>query len=251
MHPTRFVTIAVLITSPLAAQGRITSRTVLQATKTVTGQALEFPARGDKVIATVGTIKTKGQSGALTMRFPTSIHVLSGTVSLEITGKAPRAFKTGEAFVAPTRTAFTLANRGTVPTRFIAVAFAGEATPFAEQGAGARDFKADTVLETTTTWAGEPIIFPSGANQISVLMTSVPTAAVIAKHTHAHTQFVYMLEGEHTVEPAGHPRHSFSAGSAMIETTQPHVGTNAGHDVDRFVTVFAGKAGVPLSTLVH
>jgi quercetin dioxygenase-like cupin family protein len=217
----------------------------------VTGQALAFPARGDKVVALLASLKTKGQTGSTTLHFPTVIHALSGIVTVEMAGKAPRAVRTGEAIVAPMGAAFNLTNKGTVPTRFVIVSFTEDGQPWMSGAGVPRDFKADTVLETTTTWAGEPILFPAGANQIAVLSTSVPAGAVIAKHTHAHTQFVFMLQGEHTVEPTGHPKHSFAAGSAMIETTQPHVGTNAGHEADRFVTVFVGKSGVPLSTPVH
>ena len=239
------------IPSIAIAQARTSSTTVLQTTTTVTGEALAFPTRGDKVVALLATLKTKGQTGPVTQHFPTVVHVLSGSLSLEITGKPARSVATGKAVVLPMEKAANLANRGTVPARFVMVSFVEDGQPLSTPGGTARDFKADTVLETTTTWAGEPMLFPAGANQVAVLQSSVPVGAVIARHTHAHTQFVFMLQGEHTVEPTGHPKHSFAAGSAMIETTQPHVGTNAGHELDRFVTVFVGKVGVPLSTPVH
>jgi quercetin dioxygenase-like cupin family protein len=250
MNAFRAATIALLA---LATQpGRAQTRTLLQATTTVNGEPLLFPTRANLVTATITTLQASGQTGNYAPASPAAVYVLGGALTLTVMGLPPRTIRTGEAYIAPNRVAMNLTNRGSGAARFLTVYFGAEGQPLNKSGTGEpRGLQAEMVLQTTTTWAGEPILFPVGANQLSVLTSSVAPKGSIARHTHAHTQFVYVLDGEHSVQPAGRPARAFRAGEAMVETTQPHTGANPRTSADRFVTVFAGKAGVPLSTPAH
>ena len=242
--------IVLLAVSALPAGAQ--TRTLLQATTTVNGEPIRFPTRANIVTATLSTLQPAGQTGFYAPSFPAVVYVLGGTLSLDVTGRPARTVRSGETFVAPNKMAMNLANKGSSPAKFLTVYFGEEKQALNKSGTGEpRGLNTEAVLETTTTWMGEPILFPVGANQLSVLTSSVAPKGAIARHTHAHTQFVFVLDGQHGVQPAGRPIHTFRAGVAMVETTQPHTGTNPGSGADRFVTVFAGKAGVPLSTPAH
>ncbi len=189
-----------------------------------------------------------GQTGPQRFFVPTVLYVLEGTLTVEFESSAPRAVAAGQAAVPPTNIAVTERNVGTAPARWLMVTFADANKPATSPPAAPPiGLRATLVVRTTKTWTGEDIVFPLLANQLTVNVSESPPGAVTERHVHPHTQFIYMLEGVFTVQAEGPSTVSFAAGKALVETTRPHFGANRASTVQRYIAVFAGEAGVPLT----
>jgi quercetin dioxygenase-like cupin family protein len=106
--------------------------------------------------------------------------------------------------------------------------------------------KLTPILETTTTFSGQPIRFPQGDNQLSAVLAEVAPGGQVGKHMHPVPLFVYILEGTLTIEMEGHGTHAFSAGQGLAEVVNTwHNGRNLGDKPVRFLIVFAGQKGTP------
>jgi quercetin dioxygenase-like cupin family protein len=122
------------------------------------------------------------------------------------------------------------------------LAFGGDsAGPIAAVG-----LKLTPVLETTTTFTGQPIRFPQGENQLTAVIAEVAPGGQVGRHMHPVPLFVYILEGTLTLEMEGHGTHAFSAGQGLAEVVNMwHNGRNLGDRPVRFLIVFAGQKGTP------
>jgi quercetin dioxygenase-like cupin family protein len=106
--------------------------------------------------------------------------------------------------------------------------------------------KLTPILETTTTFTGQPIRFPEGENQLAAVLAEVAPGGQVGRHLHPVPLFVYILEGTLTIEMEGHGTHAFSAGQGLAEVTNMwHNGRNLGATPVRFLIVFAGQKGTP------
>ena len=238
--------------APTVAQPGITIHPLLQSKTTLTGQPIELPHFRNQVAAVLMELASGSQTGNMTVLFPSVFYQLEGTLSLEIPGQDPRTISAGNAIAAPLRTPFNGANRGATAAKFLAVYFGEQGKPFVERASGsvAQGLKTTTVLQTVTTWTGEPIVFPLSANQFTVLTVELAPGAANARHVHPPTEFIYVLGGVSSVEPSDHARRTFNPGEAFVETTIPHVGANRGTVGGRILIVFAGEAGAPLTVPV-
>jgi quercetin dioxygenase-like cupin family protein len=114
------------------------------------------------------------------------------------------------------------------------------------QQQGPIGLKLTPVLETTTTFSGQPIRFPQGENQLVAVIADVAPGGQVGRHMHPVPLFVYMLEGTLTIEMEGHGTHAFQAGQGFAEVTHTwHNGRNLGDKPARFLIVFAGQKGTP------
>ena len=102
------------------------------------------------------------------------------------------------------------------------------------------------ILQTSTTFTGQPIRFPEGDNQIVAVMAEVAPGGQVGRHLHPNPLFVYLLEGTLTIEMEGHGTHAFSAGEGMAEVVNTwHNGRNLGDTPVKFLIVFAAQEGTP------
>lgn len=102
------------------------------------------------------------------------------------------------------------------------------------------------VLQTGTTFTGQPIRFPQGANQFVAVLAEVAAGGQVGRHLHPNPLFVYMLEGTLTIEMEGHGTHAFRAGEGLAEVVNIwHNGRNLGDSPVRFLIVFAAQEGTP------
>lgn len=65
-------------------------------------------------------------------------YVIEGTVQLEVDGKAPQIFKTGETFFIPAGTIHTARNAGTTPAKVVSSYFAEKGQPLATPAPAAK-----------------------------------------------------------------------------------------------------------------
>jgi len=127
------------------------------------------------------------------------------------------------------------------------LALFGVATLHAQpQQHGPIGLKLTPILETTTTFTGQPIRFPQGENQLVAVLAEVAPGGQVGRHMHPVLLFVYMLDGRLTIEMEGHGTHAFQAGQGFAEVTHTwHNGRNLGDKPARFLIVFAGQKGTP------
>ena len=104
------------------------------------------------------------------------------------------------------------------------------------------------VSEDTTTDAGEPIRYLSTPNpEVSSMTLSLPPGAKTDWMTHPVPGYIYVLEGELTVEFEDGSRVVFKAGQGFLQArTKWHRGLNEGKTTMRFLAVFYGEKGTPV-----
>lgn len=226
----------------------ITRRAVLQTITTLAGQPLQFPLFRNEVAATLGELAPGGQTGPQRFFVPTVLYVLDGTLTVEFEGNPSRSIAAGQAIVPPTNLGANGRNLGTTSVKWLAVTF-GDSSKQAVSlpAAPPVGLRLTPLVRTTKTWTGESIEFPLLANQLTVNATESPPGAVTERHIHPPTQFIYVIGGVFTVQAEGANTANFTAGQALVETTRPHFGGNRANTVQRYVAVFAGEAGVPLT----
>jgi quercetin dioxygenase-like cupin family protein len=78
-------------------------------------------------------------------------------------------------------------------------------------------FNAATVLQTSTTIAGQPIEYPLFHNQVTALLVQISPGGQSGRHMHHAPMFIYILDGELTYELDGQPVKLYKAGQAFVE----------------------------------
>jgi len=107
------------------------------------------------------------------------------------------------------------------------------------------------VSADTTTAAGEPITYLSTANpEVTSAILTVPPGGKTQWMTHPVPGYVFILEGELTVEFADGRKLKFTKGQGFLQArTKWHRGVNEGNQTMRFLAVFYGEKGTP--TILH
>jgi quercetin dioxygenase-like cupin family protein len=126
------------------------------------------------------------------------------------------------------------------------------ATPglFAQAEPGyAQAIKATPLLRTTTTSAGQPIVYPKTENpEVTALLVEIPPGAETGWHRHPFPCYGYILSGALTVEFEGGATHSYKAGDALAEAVNVlHNGRNSGADPVKLVMFVTGEKGQPFT----
>lgn len=103
-----------------------------------------------------------------------------------------------------------------------------------------------TILQTSTTPAGQPIQFPLFRNQLTARLVEIAPGGQVGRHMHPVPVLVYILEGELTVEADGQPARTYKAGQGGVEVMNIwHNGLNRGPVPVKFFVVYAGEEGKP------
>jgi quercetin dioxygenase-like cupin family protein len=119
------------------------------------------------------------------------------------------------------------------------IVMAGAGVAFAQVG-----MKSSTVLQTTTTATGQPIQFPPSRNQFMGVVIELAPGGEVGRHLHPVPNFVFMLEGELTIETEGNAPRTYSAGQSFAESINTwHNGINRGTVPSKFIVVFASEEG--------
>lgn len=114
---------------------------------------------------------------------------------------------------------------------------AGDATQAAEAAAPPA-MQARTLLDTTTTWAGQAIEYPQGQARVVALEIELAEGGETGWHTHPFGSFAYVLEGELEISTADR-QHRVAAGQTLAEVVGlPHNGRNVGQGPVRLVVFY-------------
>ena len=102
--------------------------------------------------------------------------------------------------------------------------------------------------ELTTTTAGEPLHYLSTPEPVvSSEILTVPPGGVSRWMTHPVPAYLYILQGDLTLEFADGKRETFHTGQALLQSqTKWHRGRNDGQVPLRFLAVFLGSKGTPV-----
>ena len=104
------------------------------------------------------------------------------------------------------------------------------------------------LLQASTTPSGQPVEFPQVRNQFMAVHVEIAPGGQVGRHMHPVPVMVYILEGELTVEADGQQPRIYKAGQAALEVVNTwHNGLNRGSGLLRFVAVFAGEEGKPVT----
>lgn len=101
------------------------------------------------------------------------------------------------------------------------------------------------LLETSTTVAGEPVVYPtSGPAKVTALVVTIAPGAETVLHHHPAPMFAYILDGEVRVDYGAAGQRTFRAGDSFMEAMgQPHKGVNTGAAPVRILAVSMGADG--------
>jgi quercetin dioxygenase-like cupin family protein len=102
-----------------------TSAVVVQSSKTIIGQDIQYPLFRPEVTALLVTIAPGGQTGRHQHPVTEFAYVLEGTLTVAVEGQGEKVLTPGQGFIEATNTWHNGMNRGTVPVKILAV-FVGE-----------------------------------------------------------------------------------------------------------------------------
>jgi quercetin dioxygenase-like cupin family protein len=110
----------------------------------------------------------------------------------------------------------------------------------------ATGIRVTTLLQASTTPAGQPIQFPLFRNQLIVRRVELVPGGQVGRHLHPFPVLLYILEGEFTVEAEGQPPRTYKAGEAAVEVVNLwHNGFNRGAVPVKFLVIYTGEEGRP------
>ena len=109
--------------------------------------------------------------------------------------------------------------------------------------------RATPILKTTTTAAGQPIVYPKTENpEVTALLVEIPPGAETGWHRHPFPCYGYILSGALTVEVEGGKTASYKAGDAIVESVGLlHNGKNTGTEPVKLVMFVTGEKDQPFT----
>jgi quercetin dioxygenase-like cupin family protein len=117
--------VAALLATPLTAQVKFSSTSILQSTVTNAGGPITSPATDNaEVTALRVDIGPGGETGRHMHLYPAFVYVLEGAVDVEIEGGGSHSYKVGDSFLEAINTWHNGKNRGSRPVKLLVV-FAG------------------------------------------------------------------------------------------------------------------------------
>lgn len=128
MHPLRLRLAALFLSClvPLSVRGDdahytgdVTVRTILQTTRTATGQAIQYPSGTPEVTVLYVEIPPGGQTGWHIHPVPCYGYILSGTLTVELADGTSNTYAPGDALVETVDTRHRGVNRGAEPVRLV------------------------------------------------------------------------------------------------------------------------------------
>jgi quercetin dioxygenase-like cupin family protein len=117
--------------APAMGQQGQTTKQLLEATTTVAGVPLKYPAGQPRITAVLSTLEPGGTTPRHQHPVPTFIYVVEGTLAIDTDGAAPREVKAGDAFMEVEDTWHRNRNPSTTERVRYLLVFAGDdKTPY-------------------------------------------------------------------------------------------------------------------------
>jgi quercetin dioxygenase-like cupin family protein len=108
--------------------------------------------------------------------------------------------------------------------------------------------KVTTLLKTTTSWDGKPIVYPKGPGEVTALIVEIEPEAETGWHEHPVPVFGYIMEGELELRLAAGKVKILHPGDAISESVGVlHNGRNIGDEPVKILVFYMGEIGSKLS----
>jgi len=108
--------------------------------------------------------------------------------------------------------------------------------------------KVNKLMQTTSSWNGAALAYPSGQAEITALLIEIAPGGETGWHLHPVASFGYILEGELDVSLKDGSVKHLVAGQALAEVVNTlHNGRNAGKVPVKLVVFYAGATGSTLT----
>jgi quercetin dioxygenase-like cupin family protein len=102
------------------------------------------------------------------------------------------------------------------------------------------------LLSSSTTIIDQPIAYPAGTAKVTAAVVSIPPGGETGWHVHEVPLFVYILEGEVTVDYGEKGVKVIKAGDTVLEAIDwAHNGMNKTDKPLRILAVYMGAEGIP------
>jgi quercetin dioxygenase-like cupin family protein len=110
-----------------------------------------------------------------------------------------------------------------------------------------KGFAATPVLKSAKTADGDPLKYPGeGSPEIVSVIGTLEPKGQTALHQHPVPVFVYILEGQISVQTEGAERREYKQGDAFLESVGKwHQAFNEGDQPTKILVVFMGLEGQP------
>ena len=132
----------------------------------------------------------------------------------------------------------------------LALALLGAIAPSAAQDSQYQNLLTP-LLSGNTTIIDQTIAYPDGTPKVTAAIVVIPPGKDTGWHTHAVPLFVYILEGEVTVDYGSKGMKVYKAGEALLEAENwPHNGMNETDELVRIFAVYMGGEGIANATPV-
>jgi quercetin dioxygenase-like cupin family protein len=108
--------------------------------------------------------------------------------------------------------------------------------------------KVTSLLKTTTSWDGNPIVYPKGPGEVTSLIVELAPGAETGWHEHPVPAFGYIMEGELELRLATGKVTTLHPGDAISESVDVlHNGRNIGEEPVKILVFYMGEVGGKLS----
>jgi len=108
--------------------------------------------------------------------------------------------------------------------------------------------KVTTLLQTTTSWDGQPIVYPSGEAEVTGMLIEIAPGGETSWHLHPVPSFGMVMAGELEVQLKNGTFKRFKSGDAFAEVMNTlHHGSNVGTVPVKLLVFYAGSVGQKLS----
>lgn len=105
-----------------------------------------------------------------------------------------------------------------------------------------------TILETTTSWDGEPLVYPEGEAKVTGMIIEIAPGQETGWHKHPVPNFGMLLEGKLEVSLEDGRSKRIEAGEALAEVVNVmHNGKNIGDVPVKILVFYAGVVGKELT----
>lgn len=99
--------------------------------------------------------------------------------------------------------------------------------------------------QTTTTWIGAPIAYPTGLAEVTALLVEIEPGGETGWHHHDVPSFAYLMEGTLEITTRTGQSKRLRAGEALSEVVEvAHNGRNVGNGTVKLVVFYTGAKGV-------
>lgn len=106
---------------------------------------------------------------------------------------------------------------------------------------------AKEILRTSTSWDGDPIVYPEGAPEIRAIIIELQEGISTGFHCHPVPNLAYMLEGEIEVEVFEGPKKKFKKGDAFEEVIHTWHSGRVLRGPAKILVFYVGEVDTPIT----